>query len=262
MIIVVTNTFGITAGRIVKTIKELHPEQDIRLVEHYAGVKKIKTKSGDTVFGWGTPHILTTSECTIYNRTPHNKLSQLLAMRRSAEFQVPLVFPRRDADIFAVPDDGRKILLARKDGLFGGAGITICKTRDDVLRAVEHGCDFFEEYIPKIKEYRVHVCFGKAIGVSYKIPAHLNDVVWNNTAGGRQNILRNHTLFVVLSNIGKEAVKTVGYDYGAVDIIMDKYGRFYVLEVNSAPALKGMEGYPMENRIRSWAESFWRKAND
>ena len=45
-----------------------------------------------------------------------------------------------------------------------------------------------------------------------------------------------------LCPLGVEAAKALGLDFGAVDII-EKNGRYYVLEVNTAPRL---EGYSIE----------------
>ena len=46
------------------------------------------------------------------------------------------------------------------------------------------------------------------------------------------------------------ACNALGYDFGAVDIVMDRLGSLYVLEVNSAPALQ------VEDRLDKYVEYF------
>jgi glutathione synthase/RimK-type ligase-like ATP-grasp enzyme len=46
-----------------------------------------------------------------------------------------------------------------------------------------------------------------------------------------------------------DSALALGLDFGAVDIIQDDGGNFYVLEVNTAPGLEGQT-------IKSYAEGF------
>jgi D-alanine-D-alanine ligase-like ATP-grasp enzyme len=45
------------------------------------------------------------------------------------------------------------------------------------------------------------------------------------------------------------AVNTLGLDFGAVDLIVAKDGRVYVLEVNTAP---GIEGITLEKYVKAF----------
>ena len=45
-----------------------------------------------------------------------------------------------------------------------------------------------------------------------------------------------------LSRLAEEAVRVLDMNYAGVDIIRDEHGRYSVLEVNSIPAWKGLQG--------------------
>jgi hypothetical protein len=106
-------------------------------------------------------------------------------------------------------------------------------------------------YIPKKKEFRVHVFRGKAILVSEKRKKKGVDSDY---------IIRaNHKGWVFcykdinepdgLRVLGVAAVGALGLDFGGVDIIYnEKQNKLYALEVNSAPGLcsKTLEAYANE----------------
>ena len=53
------------------------------------------------------------------------------------------------------------------------------------------------------------------------------------------------------------AVKALGMDFGAVDVILGKDGKYYVLEVNSMPSIennKKSTGIRLAAAISKWAE--------
>ena len=43
-----------------------------------------------------------------------------------------------------------------------------------------------------------------------------------------------------MAELAIQATRAVDADYAGVDLIQDQYGQFYVLEVNSMPAWKGL----------------------
>lgn len=109
----------------------------------------------------------------------------------------------------------------------------------------------YTKYIPKKREFRVHVFGGKAILVSEKRKKKGVDSDYV--------IRANHKGWVFcykdvnepdgLRVLGVDAVGALGLDFGAVDIIYnEKLNKMYVLEVNSAPGLcsKTLEAYANE----------------
>jgi hypothetical protein len=130
-------------------------------------------------------------------------------------------------------DEGKTILF-RKDGLFGGAGITLYTPDSETM---PEDYDFWTEFIPKVAEYRVHATKEQSLAFVRKEVEDVTQIMWNNHAGARQTRFRNETICPILDAIAVDSINALHMDFGAVDIIMDRYGRLSVLEVNSAPAI-------------------------
>lgn len=119
---------------------------------------------------------------------------------------------------------------------------------------------FAVETIPKDAEFRVEVFNGKVFRIHEKKPKYPpanQPFNWNreNThwvTVGSKNI--REAFGTELIDLGRNAVECLGYDFGAVDIIRGN-GQYYVLEVNSAPAL-GDAG------IRKYVYRFRKIIND
>ena len=121
-----------------------------------------------------------------------------------------------------------------------GEGVRIVEPGQEL-----QGAPLYVKYIPKIHEYRLHVFRDKVFFVQRKarkedVPNE--DVNWQvrNLKGGF--IYANQNIEV--ADRAKEqaiiAVKTLGLDFGAVDVIYNKrHDKYYVLEVNTACGLSG-----------------------
>jgi RimK family alpha-L-glutamate ligase len=85
-------------------------------------------------------------------------------------------------------------------------------------------------------DHRVFVINGKAVGAMVR-----HGVTWvNNVAlGGRCEAIKPEGQVV---EIAEAAARAVAIDYCGVDVIRDNTGRLYVLEVNSIPAWRGLQG--------------------
>ena len=122
---------------------------------------------------------------------------------------------------------------------------TACQQAGSGIKVVEPGgnlpsAELYTRYVPKESEFRVHVFGGKAILVSQK--RRKKGVKCDYT------IRANHKGWVFcyknidepagLRELGVAAVRALGLDFGAVDIIFNKkQNKLYALEVNSAPGL-------------------------
>lgn len=122
----------------------------------------------------------------------------------------------------------------------GGNGIIIASTEQELVKA-----PLYVKYVKKSDEYRVHVFNGQMFHKQRKARNRAvpdEDVNWK---------VRNHDNgfifqiedFVMPDDCEKqavEAVKALGLDFGAVDVIFNKKeNKAYVLEVNTAPGLSG-----------------------
>jgi glutathione synthase/RimK-type ligase-like ATP-grasp enzyme len=125
-------------------------------------------------------------------------------------------------------------ILGRKTYHARGTDIKLCLQRRDFRQKM----DYYVQYIPTIREYRLHVVGDEVIRIQGKFldhPTHSLPWVRNYTTGyrfrGPRKKLRKNRLEMAVN-----AVKSLGLDFGAVDLIIADDGLGYVLEVNTAPS--------------------------
>lgn len=147
--------------------------------------------------------------------------------------------------------DGQRV-LGRADGGFGGRGIVVYEGGRELVE--EH--DFYSRYFAKTHEYRVHVFAGQVIDlVQKKKRAGVGEgrtlterVVrsWDNGWIFAHNDLHlPGDSRVRIGRAAVDAVRAVGLDFGAVDVLADfgprdggRLRELAVCEVNSAPGLE------------------------
>lgn len=101
--------------------------------------------------------------------------------------------------------------------------------------------DYYVEPITDVKdEWRVHIFDGLSIHSSHKVHTEQVDnskaaIVKSRRNGWRMS--REKELPRLVRDTAKAAVKALGWDMGAVDLIECKNGKVYVLEVNSRPGI-------------------------
>lgn len=150
--------------------------------------------------------------------------------------------------------DGYTVVCRKLLRSHSGKGIVIAKTMDELVNA-----PLYVKYFPKSYEFRVHVFNGKVIdyvqkkkkdglteeqGYNKYIRSHKNGWVFC-----REGILERETIKTLAVN----AVKALGLDFGAVDIVMTSRGTAKVLEVNTAPALEGTTLKKYSEAIKEYA---------
>lgn len=127
--------------------------------------------------------------------------------------------------------------------LFGsqGQGIRLLKSGDKLPVPMERHLDgvyYLQEYINSGEgvwhDYRVFVIAGKAVGAMVR---RGNTWVNNVAQGGRCE----PSSIAEIARLAESAAKAVNIDYCGVDVIQDLSGNYYVLEVNSIPAWRGLQ---------------------
>lgn len=128
---------------------------------------------------------------------------------------------------------GVGVVLGRSKRGFGGTDIQICG-HAPCVRA-----EFFCGYTPTKREYRLHVVGERVVRVQRKylerpelkrsdyIMNHANGYVFKSPA---KRLNRDREAAAI------NAVKALGLDFGAVDLLIGEDNKPYVLEVNTAPA--------------------------
>lgn len=149
--------------------------------------------------------------------------------------------------------DSGGTVIGRPDKHSRKRGFWLCKTMDDVQRAlrgtrIKQPASHFMQFIEHDAEFRVHIFRGRSIRMSQKKFAEGSDRLYTmiKPTGDVRAVRR----------AAKAAVKAVGLDFGAVDVLRAG-DQVYVLEVNAAPGLGG-------SMPRVWAERFikWKERRD
>jgi len=197
-----------------------------------------------------------------------NKINTLIILADNA-ISIPLFTMNRSIaeDWFNTP----KTIVFCRTLLSGkqGEGIVVARKPEELVDA-----PLYTLYIPKQEEYRFHIAFNKVIHIQKKLRLtsveleergiiNINPLIRNISNGYvfTSNIPLEYeddgsykdTKFFWMTEYSIHAVKALGLDFGAVDIIVGKDGRLYILEINTAP---GIEGKTLEAYTSAFKDRF------
>lgn len=220
------------------------PSNGAKALAEQPGFRRLRTgkfiKPTDVIVNWGTskqapvigPAVLNNPQAVL---KAANKFFTFSALAGEKVSTVPWTANRAvakewlDAEATVVV---REVLTGHS-----GAGIIIVEKGSELPEA-----PLYTKYIFKDREYRVHATPTKVIDTQKKVrDPKVEPKTWK---------VRSHEngFIFVRNNINPsekrdalaiQAVKVLGLDFGAVDIVEDKKGNFYVLEVNTGPGLEG-----------------------
>lgn len=227
------------------------PSNSAKALAELPGFKRLRlhgngVKANDTVVNWGT-----TKVCPAYHdkaRTINGIQAIKQAANKSYTFNT-----LAGEDVSTVPwtqnkavaqewrDAGHTVVARKVLTGHSGDGIIIVGKEDDEVKELPD-VPLYTQYIFKTKEFRVHATRSTVIDTqqkvrdpavepkTWKVRSHANGFIFQ-----RNNIEQN----VHRDALAIQAIIALGLDFGAVDIIQDKKGKFYVLEVNTGPGLEG-----------------------
>lgn len=218
-------------------------------------------KIGDVVINWGMSkmgHPGFEGQHRILNHPDAvakaaDKLKSFLAFAE-AGVPVPKFTTNRDEARQWVNDGATVVSRAVLNG-HSGQGIEIIGPQDFGIKEMPR-VPLYTNYIKKTEEFRAHV-FGENVFFvqrkARKIDVPDDEVNWQ---------VRNHANGFIYAHQGVEipddvkeicvnAVKALGLDFGAVDLIKTKLGKWYVLEANTAC---GLEGTTLEKYAEQFAQ--------
>lgn len=200
-----------------------------------------KVKPTDLVINWGVSgdfnglpngNVLNLPGCV---KTASNKLSAFKCFSDDGVSCVDWTDEQTVAQEWS--NDERTVVVRNKLTGHSGDGIMIIQKLGEVPAA-----PLYTRYIFKEREFRVHVVCGKVVDTAKKIKDPDREVKdWKVRSHDNGFIFaRNGVVPSGLRDaLAISATASLGLDFGAVDIIEDKKGNFYVLEVNTAPGLEG-----------------------
>ena len=230
------------------------------------GIKRLKDegsiwrgKEGDVLINWGrsAAHNAFNGVAKVLNNpaaihNASNKVKSFQCFARAAENpDINLPMPMNTTDRVTALQwlrDGSDVVVREVVQGHSGQGINIIKAADARQYIVGDvafpGAPLYTVYVRKSQEYRIHVMNNEAFFVqrkARKMDVPNENVNWQvrNLDGGF--IYANVDVEVddVAKQIACNAVNALGLDFGAVDILQTKAGKFYVLEVNTACGLAG-----------------------
>ena len=155
-----------------------------------------------------------------------------------------VAIPRVSTNVRGISEFGFKRVVARQlTNSSEGRGIVVFEKGQTPPPA-----PLYVEYIPKQKEFRVHVVYNGVIDVAEKRKKRAHEgereQFVRNTANGYVFCRTNISEPADLRECALAAVRSLSREYGAVDVIWnEKLNKCFVLEVNSRP---GMEGTTVE----------------
>lgn len=225
-----------------------------KLLASELGIKRLREHSRyrgrATIINWGgsKPIALT----NVLNKPlavgrASNKMSALQIMHTNG-----LSVPDFTTDKNVAKDwqeDGFRVVARTLLNSHSGNGIVIAGP-DDVLPHAP----LYTKYTKKTEEYRVHVFKERIIDVCEKRKRANQEVSHSliRTLNHGWVYCRSN---VHLSDVGRklsiDAVRALGLDFGAVDLIA-KDGKYYILEVNTAPGITGSTLQAYANALRPY----------
>ncbi len=165
-------------------------------------------------------------------------------MLHQAAIPTPAVWVTRD-EALALAIAEREIKAGHgvvQKPLFGSQGIGLRRYQQlDELSAFsdDQGIFYLQRYVDSgetTHDFRVFVIGGKAIAAMRR-----SGVSWLNNVHQGALCEAVHLDDIRLSRLAEEAVAVLDMAYAGVDIIRDRHGRYFILEVNSIPAWKGLQ---------------------
>ncbi len=140
-----------------------------------------------------------------------------------------------------MPDDLQYPFLVRSNMHRAGKDIVICSTLDDMPGDAQ----FVVPFYPTLREYRVHVAFGKVVKILRKYPVSedSNDTIRTSAFGWRYKVSDLEQVMCAKSMIetALETAEILNVQFCGIDMAWSskEYGlnRWIVWEVNSAPSL-------------------------
>lgn len=157
-------------------------------------------------------------------------------------------------------EEGAKVVVREKLTGHSAEGLVLISEQDDWERYNHQNAKLYTKYIPKIDEYRVHVFNGEVIDIQKKsIPRGISRDRVNFQVRSHANgfIFTRGNITEIPKDIEPQcvtAIKELGLDFGAVDVIYNRHrNKSYLLEVNTAA---GLEGTTLQNYANAISKYF------
>lgn len=206
-------------------------------------------RSGEGDINWGRSRANTRLNPDISNSTNKRVMRELFA-----ENEVPMPKLLTIEEVRYAIIEGKKV-VGRPDHHTKGRGFWLIEKDVDLVKALrgtkkKAAATHFMEFVEADHEVRVHIFNGKSIRISEKsfFFEEYNGKKYRDYTTIKPTIKRKR-----VRRAAKKAVKALGLDFGAVDILATD-DACYVLEVNAAPGLGGTMPKLYHDTFKKWYE--------
>jgi predicted ATP-grasp superfamily ATP-dependent carboligase len=212
---------------------------------HWGTRRLYKGQAVDLVLRWGASDPVNAAieiQPAAAIRRAANKWTTLTTLRNAG-----VSVPRFSEDPEILQEDGFTRIYGRMKYGSQGRNMRIFENE------TPYGFQFYTGGIDVGREYRLHVIGDEVIRVQGKYLDHPEQ----NTCGGRiHNYANGYRFRTPRQRLRPQreqdavaAVKALGLDFGAVDLIVDTEGNHYVLEVNTGPSCSPMTANGYAQRL-------------
>lgn len=210
----------------------------------------VVTPTAEAVVCYGFP--VGTRHKTINGIGTGGKIASLTAWKAAGVRTVPWF-----AAGTPIPVDFKFPALARQNHGFGGKDIVPVFQAIEVPWRIAAGFDWFSSYVPLDTEYRAWVFRGEVLDTYEKVMCRPTEYKYVAGRNFRQGFEFQHV--PTPKDVEAEvvaALRTIKYDFGAVDALRGVDGKIYILECNSAPGALRSKAHStiakFADRIAEW----------
>jgi glutathione synthase/RimK-type ligase-like ATP-grasp enzyme len=194
-----------------------------------------------------------------------SKLASFLKMAYAGLPVIPSYYCHRSAVTLkqeAIVVELELPLVAKEISSQRGEGVFLVNKREDFVEVVNIHPDknfIFQKYVPTTEEYRVLV-LGQTIGAfERKTPTAAGEFRSNVCLGATEEFMDISTIPEDFKQISLKAAKVLGIEVAGVDLLIDKNGKPWILEVNRGPGLTYED--PASPELKNLAKFFVQELN-
>lgn len=213
----------------------------------------VSAYTGGTIINWGSAKAPPTEHpITQWINKPeavYKAIDKLRTFKALAAAEVSHVPFTTSKEVAAGWQAENKVVFARTTKGHSGHGITVVNPGEPLPDSPLYTC-----YVKKRKEFRVHVVGEQVVDVAEKrrVKGADHDPLIRSHERGWVFCREHITEPDNLRGVSQSAVKALGLDFGAVDIIWNEsQNKCYVLEINSAPGIEGTTIGSYKNAIEN-----------
>lgn len=215
------------------------------IADELSDVTSARSKNGD--INWGRARANTSLNPDISNSTNKRIMRELFHQKG---VPMPKLLPLEEVRL-ALEEGGA--VVGRPDRHSKGRGFWLIRCEADLEKALrgtrkKKAATHFMEFVEADHEVRVHIFKGRSIRISEKA-FFVDDYGRRDYTTIKPTIRRKR-----VRRAAKKAVKALGLDFGAVDILATD-DACYVLEVNAAPGLGGSMPRLYAETFKEWYEN-------